>query len=55
MRLKTLAAGLLGASACWMCLTITLAICGQPFLIPMILGTVCLVIGLVATFLDEYR
>jgi len=55
VKLKTLAAGLLGASACWMCLTITLVICRQPFFAPLLLGTALLVIGLVAAFLDEYR
>lgn len=55
MKLKTLAAGLLGASACWMCVTITLAICGQPYFATLVLGIALLVLGLVAALLDEYR
>jgi len=55
MRLKTLASGLIAASACWMCLAITLAICGQTFSFVLILGAACLVVGLIAAFLDEYR
>lgn len=55
MRLKTLAAGLLCAAACWMCVAITLAICGQTFSFTLVLGAACLVIGLIAALLDEYR
>lgn len=55
MKLQVLAAAALVASSCLFYLTITLAICGQSFIVPMILGMVALVVGLIATLLDEYR
>lgn len=55
MKLQVLAAAALVASSCLFYLAITLAICGQTFSFVLILGAACLVVGLIAAFLDEYR